>query len=117
MEKLSLKHFKVPQLNGRIVYREQLPDGSVKLWEKVLSREVYELIPDDPELDATDGAHPAWWRGHDHAVKGLCQKINEIFDGKDNGQGVSSEPWESVRRKLIELVELRDCAVDRRYND
>ena len=23
---------------------------------------------DDPMLDATDGAHPAWWRGHDHVV-------------------------------------------------
>lgn len=26
------------------------------------------LIEDHPEFDATDGAHPAWWRGHDHAA-------------------------------------------------
>jgi hypothetical protein len=24
---------------------------------------------DNPELDATDGAHPAWWRGHDHTAR------------------------------------------------
>lgn len=106
MEKLSLKHFKTPQLNGRTVYREQLPDGSVKLWEKVSSGEMYELVPDDSELDATDGAHPAWWRGRDHAVNVLCQKINEILDGKDNGEGVSSEPWESTRRKLLNAAYL-----------
>jgi hypothetical protein len=27
--------------------------------------------------------------------------IDDILDGKDKGEGVSSEPWESVRRKLI----------------
>ena len=87
-------------LNERYVYGEEISDGKVRLWEKLPSGERAELIPDDPELDATDGAHPAWWRGHDHAVKAICQKINEIFDGEDNGEGASSEPWESVRRKL-----------------
>lgn len=29
------------------------------------------LIEDNPELDATDGAHPAWWRGHDNGAKGM----------------------------------------------
>lgn len=31
---------------------------------------------DDPIWDATDGAHPAWWRGHDHAA----QKMQEALD-------------------------------------
>ena len=26
---------------------------------------------DDPLLDATDGAPPAWWRGHDNGAKGM----------------------------------------------
>jgi hypothetical protein len=26
---------------------------------------------DDPLLDGTDGAHPAWWRGHDRAAEML----------------------------------------------
>ena len=34
---------------------------------------------DDPEMDATDGAHPAWWRGHDHtAVVMLAQAVNAL---------------------------------------
>lgn len=24
---------------------------------------------DDPALDATDAAHPAWWRGYDHGTR------------------------------------------------
>lgn len=27
-----------------------------------------DLAFDDPGMDATDGAHPAWWRGHDHTA-------------------------------------------------
>lgn len=59
---------------------------------------------DYPEHDATDGAHPAWWRGNDHAVFSLCQMINEILDGKDHPGGASNEPWESTRRRIRELV-------------
>ena len=29
--------------------------------------------PDDPELDATEGAHPAWWRGHDHTFRQMMR--------------------------------------------
>lgn len=40
------------------------------------------LLPgDNPELDGTDAAHPAWWRGSDHGLLVCCQKINEILDG------------------------------------
>lgn len=59
---------------------------------------------DDPELDCTDGAHPAWWRGHDHTTIVFCKKVNEILDGKDDGHGVSNEPWESTRRRLLALA-------------
>lgn len=61
--------------------------------------------PDYPDNDCTDFAHPAWWRGQEHAVISLCQRINNILDGKDSGAGVSNEPWESTRRRLLELVE------------
>lgn len=59
---------------------------------------------DNPELDGTDYAHPAYWRGEDHAVIVLCQKINNILNGHDDGRGHSNEPWESTRRRLLELV-------------
>lgn len=62
------------------------------------------LVPDDPEADATDFAHPAWWRGHDHTAEVFCQLVNEILDGKPV-LGVSREPWQNTRVRLAKLVE------------
>jgi len=61
------------------------------------------MIVDNPEFDGTDGAHPAYWRGHDQAVAGLCQRITEILDGK-LVVGVCAEPWETIRQRLVALV-------------
>lgn len=58
---------------------------------------------DDPEFDGTPGAHPAWWRGQDQAIDSMCRVIDEILDGRDDGTGVASDPWETTRRKLIRL--------------
>ncbi len=62
-------------------------------------------LPDSPDLDGTDFAHPAYWRGHDQAVEALCQKINKILNGHDHGHGCSNEPWESTRRRLLKLMQ------------
>lgn len=46
-----------------------LPSQEVDLREISLAHQVSsigEAIPDDPNLDSTDGAHPAWWRSHEH---------------------------------------------------
>lgn len=32
-------------------------------------RDSYKKAYDDPEMDATEGAHPAWWRGEAYAAK------------------------------------------------
>lgn len=60
-------------------------------------------MKDYPENDATDFAHPAWWRGHDHATLMFCQAVNNILDGKPLA-GMCNEPWESLRRRLAALV-------------
>lgn len=81
------------------IVRRRVSTESRKIW-------------DDPMTDGTDFAHPAWWRGHDHAVAVFCQKVTDILDGKDCGAGVANAPWESVRRKLLVLRQLL-LAVDR----
>ena len=53
---------------------------------------------------AADAGNPAWWRGHDEACTILCQKVNAILDGNDDGRGVANDPWESTRRRLLALV-------------
>ncbi len=32
----------------------------------------------DTAYDATDGAHPAWWRGHDNGVKGMAERVASL---------------------------------------
>jgi len=43
---------------------------------------------------------------YDQAFLGsVVSAINKILDGKDTGAGVSSEPWETTRRRLIRMVQ------------
>lgn len=58
----------------------------------------------DPEMDGTDGAHPAYWRGHDYTTKMFCALVIDILDGKDNGAGANTEPWATVRKRLLSLT-------------
>jgi len=43
-------------------------------------------LTDNPELDATDGAHPAWWRGCDYGCEIMVQNINKIIDALESGK-------------------------------
>lgn len=41
---------------------------------------------DNPDYDATDFSHPAWWRGNDQGVWRVIDIVNKILDeGRDNG--------------------------------
>lgn len=65
---------------------------------------------DDPEADATDFAHPAWFRGNEVAVKQLCQLINTILDGNPNPGGISTQPWQALRQRLYDIRTLLGIA-------
>lgn len=58
---------------------------------------------DDPETDATDGAHPAWWRGSDHATqacaKQVATRLGIVLSDKETWQAVMS-----VLESVAELV-------------
>jgi hypothetical protein len=66
-------------------------------------RSEIEHLRDHPEFDCTDAAHPAWWRGQDHAVRVMCQLVTDLLDGKEVA-GVCNEPWETVRNRIAALV-------------
>lgn len=64
------------------------------------------LIPDDPEADGTDYAHPAYWRGSDAGVRGAVMRIRQAIDGHDDGSGVIGDSdLEDVRRKILAMRE------------
>lgn len=39
-----------------------------------------DAVMDDPILDATDFAHPAWWRGELYGVEEACRFLNRVLD-------------------------------------
>ena len=46
-------------------------------------RDDYKKAYDDPEMDATEGAHPAWWRGEAYAAtkwKERCERAEKALD-------------------------------------
>lgn len=68
------------------------------------ARVVREALADDPELDCTDFAKPAWWRGEAYGSSAAIAAVTRILDGKDDGRGVANEPWQSVRTRLREAM-------------
>lgn len=42
--------------------------------------------------------------GYDQGSAECMAAVQQILDGKDRGDGVAREPWESIRRRLIALV-------------
>lgn len=72
-------------------------------------------VNDDPTLDATDGAHPAWWRGHDYvsakfkreldkcrAIVEAAIRWNELYDSDADDDSIENV---GARLRLSEAVE------------
>jgi len=54
---------------------------------------------DDPDMDATDGAHPAWWRGHDNGAAGMTKLLSKKLLAV---QQLAQYHGERVRRLLLD---------------
>jgi hypothetical protein len=59
---------------------------------------------DLPELDGTDAAHPAWWRGQNYGAASICRALTEVLDGKEP-TGTCAEPYETLRRRAWQARE------------
>jgi hypothetical protein len=60
--------------------------------------------PDDPDWDATDWAHPAWWRGEEHGIGMTVLLVTEMLDGEDDGAWVyGNAALEQLRRRILNL--------------
>jgi hypothetical protein len=68
------------------------------------------LKKDDPMLDGTDFAHPAWHRGNERAFLTAIHEVNDILDGTASNVGISIEPWQSLRQRLYDIRTLLGIA-------
>ena len=60
---------------------------------------------DDPALDCTDGAHPAWWRGSDAGVRGACESIKKVLDTGEVSGVTASPELQGIRERVKRLME------------
>ena len=55
---------------------------------------------DDPALDGTDGAHPAWWRGHDRATEVWRERVTTAERERDDVARGALDDLARVRAEL-----------------
>lgn len=97
--------------NRELNFYREVSAEPVVAWETVRGHELKIMsleseimrLRDNPEFDCTDAAHPAWWRGQEHAVRVMCQLVTDLLDGEEPS-GVCNEPWETVRQRIAALV-------------
>lgn len=59
---------------------------------------------DDPEFDATDAAHPAWWRGNDRGVESTCEALNRMLDHPEKPIGFAYDPLHTLAKRIRALT-------------
>lgn len=59
----------------------------------------------NPYWDATDAAHPAWWRGQDSGIAGVCERVTEMLDGtRKSPCGYEFVPLQEVCERIGRLL-------------
>jgi hypothetical protein len=57
---------------------------------------------DQPELDNTPRAHPAFWRGKANGINSVLEIVSNIMMGYDDGSGTNNHPGvEAMRRGIL----------------
>ena len=94
------------EVREQLAYSEKVCAERDALRAKVVELEaaLAEAREDHQELDGTDAAHPAWWRGHNYGSDSICRALTEVLDGKEPS-GTCGEPYETLRRRVWEALE------------
>ena len=57
---------------------------------------------DQPELDNTPRAHPAFWRGKNNGINSVLEIVSNLMMGHDDGSGVNNHTGiETMRRGIL----------------
>lgn len=72
-------------------------------------------MTDDPTFDATDGAHPAWWRGHDYVSARFKEELDNARKERDEAlTRIARAEIDGARKALDAVVEMLESCDDRR---
>lgn len=66
---------------------------------------------DNPALDDSPRAHPAFWRGKVNGIDSMLKIVHDIMTGADNGTGANNhQQIERMRRALLSWRDQLDAA-------
>lgn len=65
---------------------------------------------DNPFWDATDAAHPAWWRAEEYVTKQIARQLSELVFGKENVTDDYRLFRDKLRTKLVMDANLHSLA-------
>jgi hypothetical protein len=74
-------------------------------------------LADDPQWDATEGAHPAWWRGCDHGVARERARIHAAVEGLVREPHIPDWPGENDYQRGYRDGRNQTCAAVHRAID
>lgn len=72
---------------------------------------------DNPEWDATDAAHPAWWRGQDHGAASVVREANRLLDEAERDEERRGVFGDREMERLAERLNPRRQPADRVATD
>ena len=98
-----------------------VPEDSPGDWLEMTQRVPAEApslasVVDDPALDATDGAHPAWWRGHDHATAQWRERVATAETERDEARAEAErlrEALDAARALVAKIPHEEGCPGNR----
>ncbi len=70
---------------------------------------MFQSIPDDVtgHFDATDAAHPAWWRAHDYVFRVAARRVLEILETPTRFMregGINAKSWHDAQVRIATLA-------------
>lgn len=74
---------------------------------KVLRHIEKATYSDGPDLDGTDGAHPAWWRGHEQSMDKATEQLAKVVG---ESRWTTASDWKSLLKGLKDRLRFHSVA-------
>lgn len=86
--------------DSKIVHVSELPEPAT---QELARTRAHTHLQDDPEVDGTDAAHPAWWRGNDAGVEGATRRLTDVLDGGPLPGHLGYQPLQRALERVSEM--------------